>query len=523
MIDVLIFTDRSPEQRHRWGKKLNSIRYGYSAGPYKIASILRQMGLKVLVVSSCFNLSFAAIKKIITKHKDSLLWVGISTTLMQMISKDYEGYRTQWKETTNDFADVSLLYGEILYSFKGAKFEMPWHQNEIWLLSEFLDSINIPLILGGSNITNHLNGGIQKIHKNTFFVRGNAEQWVRDYTSSKIKNRQLQPPYENNNSEYDAVEFKNSKILWTEDDLIEPDDWLPIEVARGCAFNCAYCTYEHKGKFDLYKNPKVLYEELIKNYETFGTTKYLIIDDLYNDSKEKVRVLYDEVWSKLPFRAEWTSYMRLDMFWTDPESAEIILASGARCGVFGIETLHSVAGKKVGKGLGKTRILETLTHLKKTWGDEIIISGNFVAGLPDEPVESIIETLEWSINSDLMHTVSWMPLFIASPHLLSKKTNISKIDADNAKYQFTWIDGEWKNNVGVTFSIADQLISDYYENKYKKYRIHHGNYCDLRNLGLSHSNIVEITSTDIEKLPLNYWGDLIESKVEKRLLKILNF
>ena len=73
----------------------------------------------------------------------------------------------------------------------------------------------------------------------------------------------------------------------------------------------------------------------------------MLVDDLYNDGKKKVRELYDKVWSKLPFDVEWTSYMRLDMFWADPESIEIVKASGARAGNFGIETLHNKAGAKV--------------------------------------------------------------------------------------------------------------------------------------------------------------------------------
>jgi hypothetical protein len=210
------------------------------------------------------------------------------------------------------------------------------------------------------------------------------------------------------------------------------------------------------------------------------------------------------------------------MFWADPESAEIILASGAKCGSFGIETLNNVAGKKVGKGLGKTRILETLTHLKEAWGDEIIINGNFVAGLPGEPVDSIIESIEWSISTDLIHSASWMPLFIAPPSLLHNKSNLSKIDSDNEKYGFTWDKKTWKNNVGVTFTIADELIAEYYENEYQRYRIHFGTYCDLRNLDLSHQEVVNVSRFKVDTLPLDTWGDILDSKVKNRLLKILN-
>ena len=81
--------------------------------------------------------------------------------------------------------------------------------------------------------------------------------------------------------------------------------------------------------------------------------------------------------------------MRLDMLWADPDSAEIIRDSGCKFAQFGIETLHNVAGRKVGKGLGRDRILETLERLKPLWKDDVLVSAGFIAGLPFEPIESI--------------------------------------------------------------------------------------------------------------------------------------
>jgi hypothetical protein len=81
---VIIFADRAPDGRHRFGSKINSIRYTYSAGAFKIASVLRQSGFSVLVVYSCLNLSFSAITKIINDNSKNLLWVGISTSLLHI-------------------------------------------------------------------------------------------------------------------------------------------------------------------------------------------------------------------------------------------------------------------------------------------------------------------------------------------------------------------------------------------------------------------------------------------------------
>lgn len=516
---VIIFTDRSPELRHRYGSKLNSYRYNYSAGAHKIVSVLRQQGISALVVPNCLTLSFYTIQNLIEKHKDNLLWVGLSTSLLLTQSPYFDLYRKQWLDTKEKFVDPSILF-ETIYEIKSFS-EMPWAEKEIWAISQYLEKLNIPFILGGAVTTEFLNGGLKRLHKNSYIVRGNAETWAIEYTKQKQQTNLAEPPYIISNSNYDEIDFKLSTIAWNSQDQITKDDWLPIEIARGCAFNCAYCTYDHKGKFDLFKNPDVIRNELIKNWQQFGVTKYMLVDDLYNDSKDKVRILYDQVWSKLPFTPEWTAYFRLDMFWSDPDSIEIIRDSGAVYGTLGIETLHDKAGRKVGKGLGKKRILATLEKLKKVWNNDVLFNSQFIAGLPDEPKEHILETMKWSATTDLIHSVSWTPLYISPPTGIRHNDSASRIGLNNDKYGITWQGRNWTNNVGLTFADVDHMVKNYYENKNQNYRVHFGNYSDLRVSGLTHTDIITVPQTPVELLPLDQLGNRLEKLVKDRLDAIL--
>lgn len=521
MAHVVLFTDRAPEQRHRYGKKLNSIRYNYSAGAYKLATVIRAVGFEVLVVPNCLSLSFAGIQKIIRHNSKNLLWVGISTTLMLSHAPDWDTYRNKWLTINEDFVDPGLLFNTT-NDMKTIQGQMPWGYKELEEISKWLTNYNAPLLLGGAVVTEFLNGGLRTLDKNTYIVRGNSELYVVNFTVERSKDINFKPMYVNNNTEYDNNIFKTSIIKWENNDLIDSDDWLPIEIARGCAFSCAYCTYEHKGRFDLFKDPKILRNELIRNYDLYGVTKYTLVDDLYNDSKNKVRILYDEVWSKLPFKPEWTAYMRLDMFWADPESIEIIEASGAVYGTLGIETLHDVAGRKVGKGLGKRRIIETLETIKAKWQDRVLLNSQFIAGLPDEPYEHIRESMEWCSTTDLLHSISWNPLFIAPPVGVRHKDRNSKIGLDNNRYGITWNNRVWTNNVGVSFTMADNLVSEYYKKMDGNYRVNFGNYSDLRSAGLTHKDITTLPKTPVSQLPLEELGEVLETKTHNRLNKILN-
>lgn len=513
MSHVILFTDRASEQRHRFNSTLSTVQYNFLSGAYKVASVLRKQGLTVLVVPNCFNLSWAGVQHIIDNNSENLLWVGLSTTFFTIqVPKTIELYRSSWHESKSFVIDT-----EVLYQLTSTTTETPWDM--VWSAKEFskiakwlLNKHKVPLLLGGKPFPVWHQ---TQFDSNAYWVKGDAESYVKKFTNDCLADKQSIPPLFVNNSDYDNNDFKTDIILYNHGDHINSDDWLPIEIARGCAFNCAYCTYEHKDTTDLYKNPAVLRDELLRNYEMFGVTKYMLMDDLYNDSKDKIRLLYDQVWSKLPFTPEWTSYLRLDMLWADPESVDIIKASGARYATFGVETLHDTAGRKVGKGLGKQRILDTLQTLKDSWQDSVLYNLQMIAGLPHEPIESILESLEWSKTTTLAHSISWNPLVISKDFL------ISAMEVNNNKYGVTWSGKEWKNSVGVTKQMVDESVGEYYKNN-EYYRVHLGNYPELRSAGLSHQDIVTVPKTPLDDLPLTSLGMDLKQKVNARLEKILS-
>jgi hypothetical protein len=63
-----------------------------------------------------------------------------------------------------------------------------------------------------------------------------------------------------------------------------------MEIARGCIFSCAYCHFDLIGKRigDWTKNPETIKEEMIRNYELYGTTHYMFSDELINESLPKL-------------------------------------------------------------------------------------------------------------------------------------------------------------------------------------------------------------------------------------------
>lgn len=492
MSNVVLFTDITPKNI---GTTDDSWYLEYStrpAGAYAIASHLRQLGFSVLVVPYCSKLTLTGVKQIIDNQSRDLLWAGLSTSLLSA-SSNLESYRQIWHQSTqNTMSNFFETRNHKNWVNKSS--EVLWASNEINAIAGYLkQKYHVPFLVGGAWVSNIANGNLSNLEDNVHVVNGRAEDFVQKFSYACQHKQPL--PLINNNDNYDNFDFKDRIYEWNEQDFLESTDWLPIEVSRGCAFNCAFCTYDRKSTTDNYRSPEVIRQEIVKNYEKFGITKFILMDDLYNDSKDKVRILYDKVWSKLPFQPEWTSYMRLDMIYADPESAEILKKSGARMASFGIETLHPKAGRRVGKGLGKQRILDTLAWLKNQWKNDVLIHAMFIMGLPDEPEHSMQETIEWLRETDLIHSYTASPMWITPPAHKSFVLKINAIAEDNQKYGIQWLnDTNWINQQGMTFEKANAL-TQIANSDPRRLSTTFSDYVEFRKMGLTHDQIVDFKST----------------------------
>ena len=176
-------------------------------------------------------------------------------------------------------------------------------------------------------------------------------------------------------------------------DYLNKKEILPIEISRGCRFKCTYCSYPligQKNMDDYLKFQEVLKEELLDNYNKWGVTQYYIVDDTFNDSREKLTVIRDMIVT-LPFQPTFWCYARLDLIAIWPDTLDLLYQIGIRSMFFGIETLNRRTGLIIGKGYEKDKLIATVKTIKQRYPD-IILYGSFIIGAPYESVESVKET-----------------------------------------------------------------------------------------------------------------------------------
>lgn len=387
--------------------------YGKYGGTYKIATEIRKHGYSCQVIDNIVSIGVDRLPSLIDKFVDEeTFMLGISTTLLSEVSNPRRNH-------------VSPLF-----------WGMPMFNNVLMHVNK--THPNIKIVVGGANID--LNFSRPFID---YGIQGKADNAVIELikhitTGSDIKFRQneLTKVIRGDDYFYTPAEFEESAIIFQPEDIVFDNEALPIEVARGCIFQCGFCKYDLIGKRigDWTKTGDALRREFMRNYELFGVTKYMVTDELVNESVGKLEMLC-EVVESLPFKISYSAYVRADLIYKYPEMIDLLARSGADSLTFGIETLNHTAGKIIGKGLHPDKVKQVLAECKKAWGDNILMSSGFIIGLPGEDEESIWRTVDYLVSPDC-------PLDVFQIHPLAvnmeqgEGIKKSKFEEDLEKYGF---------------------------------------------------------------------------------------
>jgi radical SAM superfamily enzyme YgiQ (UPF0313 family) len=233
-------------------------------------------------------------------------------------------------------------------------------------------------------------------------------------------------------------DIQHSRHRWNQKDCIIPGESLPLEVSRGCIFKCKFCQYPLLGrsKYDYTRSPECLRDELIDNYEKWGTTNYYILDDTFNDTVQKIKDFRDMTLT-LPFKIKYSTYLRADLLQRFPETIPWLKESGLVGAHFGLETMHPEASKAIGKGWSGTKAREFLPWLiHEAWNDEVAIHMSLISGLPGETTESLMETANW-LNDNNFISWNFKPLGITKSDTRIFNSEFSK---EAEEWGFAWPD-----------------------------------------------------------------------------------
>lgn len=329
----------------------------------------------------------------------------------------------------------------------------------------FLQNKNVPIILGGSNADT-----IKHYVSNFYIMVGYSDEGIIHFHNYVLGKSPLQFENVNNNKviyaeyQFKSVDLGNTLTSFNKGE-IKSTEILPIEIARGCIFKCAFCEFGHLGKKPgTYIRPKELIKkEIIEAYQLHGVSTFSFLDDTFNDSVEKMQMIKEiREETKIPFT--FWSYGRLDLLARHPKMIDLIGSTGWNAISFGVETFNKKSGSSVGKGANPDKLKECLINLKNIYPD-IHIQVNLIIGLPYSTKEDIKDSIDWFLKTGVADYLRVVDLDIRDPNGIEHSSLFSK---NPLKYGFQVIstDGiryNWKNTNfdNKTAKEYAKLMNDY--------------------------------------------------------------
>ena len=401
------------------------------AGPHRLATELRQNDISTKVI---MGLGYYPTDELISMVDyavtDKTLVLGISTTFFVEYSARF------------------AMFPSRLYS--GDKFK----SNIIEILKYYKTKFpKIKIVIGGPSARIK----ITDCSLVDLFVEGYADTILVNYIKNikGIEKRIFYDTYHQgvpflSNPLSQNFNFKESMIHYHNDDVIMTGETLPLELARGCIFKCKFCSYPLRGKSvnddSFIKSTDNVYVELLKNYENFGTTNYIFVDDTFNDSMSKLLTLNDMI-ERLPFKINFAAYIRADLLHAFPESIDVLLNMGIKGAFFGIESLYDLARKAISKGFSTEKILKTLEIVNQKW-NKVAMTSSFIYGLPGDTPNTITDWTDQIVFGSKIfetHDLIFQPLFLSNKNA----TYASDFDKEMEKYNYRYVEGQkqWVNDV----------------------------------------------------------------------------
>ncbi len=208
---------------------------------------------------------------------------------------------------------------------------------------------------------------------------------------------------------------------------------LPIETARGCTYNCAFCSEVHYwGKPVRFRNVDHIVDEIKNNYEQLGICTYRISDSCFSAPESRSMQVCDALLEgciRQGIPLKWSAFARVNNL--NGELLEKMKLAGCVALDIGMESGDSAILKGMNKGYSYDDIIEGVRIAKKVG---IFTHCNVIIGFPGETPQSIVNTIS-VLNDAQPDSYHCMLLDMAPNTILSDSPEKFNIQGDRLVWQ----------------------------------------------------------------------------------------
>lgn len=423
--DIVLFTDLTGQFYHN-----------KPVGAYSLASVLRSAGFSVMVVDH-FQRYLKDRTKLVEVIKKTVgtntLFVGFSSTFFTTQLPE-EKTIDNWHDFDNGQACV-------------------WPHNDLDTVRRLLDVVR--------RINPHTKivyGGIRATRQDLFDYGIGVDYVIHGYAEISAVNLarhlrygeplQTEPLGSALRLTYDTLargyDFSQHQTRYEVHDILLPGETLALETSRGCMYDCAFCDFPLRNRkrddASYHIQDQYLSEYFVRNWQLAGITNYMLTDDTFNETTDKLTRFRNTVRSTgLPLR--FMCFARLDLLARYPEQIDLLVESGVISIWLGIESLHLPAARSIGKTFTTQYVDQQLRMIRARAGPDFRIYCSFMVGLPHDTVETVTQWSQWAIDN---HNIDCIQI---SAYGISEHSTPwpSEVSTNMQKFGYTKIQQGWQN------------------------------------------------------------------------------
>lgn len=170
----------------------------------------------------------------------------------------------------------------------------------------------------------------------------------------------------------------------------------PIEISRGCVFNCSFCNKKVHGRRFRIKTPKRVIEELLI-LKKLGYREFHVLDDQFTTEIDKAKEVCQEI-LRSNINMTWNLRTGIRVDTIDEEFLKLAKRAGCYQVGIGFESGNQDCLDRMDK---KTKLEQAIRASEMIRRAGIEIVGFFVLGFPGETVETMEETIKFAIKLNL--------------------------------------------------------------------------------------------------------------------------
>ena len=265
----------------------------------------------------------------------------------------------------------------------------------------------IPVIMGGPHVTFQTE---EALEHSDFVIRGEGERALMQFIdvwesrgdyrtvpnlSFKHQSQIIHNPLSPLEPDLDTYPVPDFSLYSGKADIINKNKTIPIQISRGCPFNCSFCSVTPIfGKKYRCRSVENILSEL-RQYQ-HKSHNIFFYDDNFAANPRHTRDLM-EAMIRENFSFQWSAQVRADVT-RDPELVKLMKKAGCHTLYIGFESINPLSLKAMKKNQKPGDISRAIRVLQK---HRIHIHGMFVLGFDEDNWATIKKTVAFARQSNL--------------------------------------------------------------------------------------------------------------------------